>query len=146
MLRRIMASFAILGGEWDPDECTERLGIAPSSLRRRGYSSAPNRPAAKQPEWTLDTTWVDVDSTDDCLRPLLDLIWPHRDAILSFSCEKEARVLVLVVIEVLRERPVYEVSPQTVQRLADLGAELNFDIYDLRVASDGGDVSGAGPN
>lgn len=48
---------------------------------------------------------------------------------------QRANVGIIVVVEILKERPLYEVSPQVIEQIADLAATLRLDIYDLRVDS-----------
>jgi hypothetical protein len=127
-----MAIFYISGGEWDPSACTTALALEPRKMRRRGEVSRPQGPPAPANEWTLESEWVDVDSTDEPVAHLLDRLWPIRSAVRGFVEANAASCGVVVVVEILRERPVFELTKASLTRLADLGAAFSFDIYDLR--------------
>ena len=137
MLRRILVSFFVSGGEWDPDECTRALSLSPTDVRRRGQPGRISRLPARDSEWVMDSPWRDCDSVDDVIRELLDAVWPARDAVVAFCRAKGARAGVVVAVEVLEARPIYEIGRATIERLAFLGAEVSFDIYDLTPHAEG---------
>jgi hypothetical protein len=132
MNRRIKAIFYISGGDWDPSTCTAALALEPTETRRRGAVSRPQGPPAPENEWALESDWVDVASTDEPVAHLLDRLWPVRSAVRRFVDANAASCGVVVVVEILTERPVFELTKQSLTRLADLSAAFSFDIYDLR--------------
>ena len=132
MDRRIKAIFYVSGGDWDPITCTAALALEPTETRRRGVASRPQAPPAPENEWAIESEWVDVDSTDEPVAGLLERLWPVRSAVRGFVAANAASCGLVVVVEILAERPVYELTNLSLTRLADLGAAFSFDIYDFR--------------
>jgi hypothetical protein len=132
MERRVMVTFYIGGGAWDPDACTAALGLQPTRIRRRGSVARAGGPPARQNGWSIDTEWEDSDTTDAVLVRLLDRLWEHRFAIRRFCEENRAGCAFVAVVEILEERPVYELTRATIARMSEFGADFSLDIYDLR--------------
>jgi hypothetical protein len=132
MERRVMVSFYVSGGVWDPDDCTSALGLTPTRIRRRGVVAPVGGPPARENGWSIDTEWEDTDSTDTVVVRLLDQLWDRRLAVRRFCEENHAGCAFVAVVEILEERPVYELTNGTIARMSEFGAAFSLDIYDLR--------------
>ena len=132
MDRRVMVTFYIGGGAWDPDTCTSALGLQPTRIRRRGSVAPAGGPPARENGWSIDTDWEESDSTDSVVAGLVNRLWERRFAIRQFCEENGAGCAFVAVVEILEERPVYELTSATIARMSEFGADFSLDIYDLR--------------
>lgn len=130
--RQIRPQFYIRGGDWLAEDCSDVVGELPSRTYRRGEPYGPLQRVARSNVWELDGEWQDVDSTDDALAAFLSRLWERHQQIRSFCEANDARCDLLVIVKILLERPVFELSALSIRRLADLNAAFAFDIYDER--------------
>lgn len=129
MVPQILSSFFISAGG-DPEECTREIGLAPSFTKRRGFAPSPSHPPARENHWSINTGWMELYSTDESLRLLLQIVWPVRDKVRAYCEHHGGKVGFVVAVEIRDDRPIYELSKESISMIASLDAECGFDIYD----------------
>ena len=127
------ATFQLRGSRLDPDVVTRAIGIEPSRANKRG------EPRANNPErthrtgiWSLKSDEVlsrADDHLDDHLRWLLDQLEPRARELRDVIAEQEldAQFWCAVFMEALNCD--FALPPETIGRMAALGATLRLDIY-----------------
>lgn len=127
-----ISAYLVIGGrqDFDPDQCTRAVGIAPTQVWRQKYEHLLNRHDLNAVEWMVGVEKKPLDDTDDALREVLIEVWPARDSIKNFVRANGLRAWFACSVTISDERPVYRVSPETLQKLAYFGFELSLDIFD----------------
>jgi hypothetical protein len=69
---------------------------------------------------------------DQCVSELLDILWPHRELISRALAEAAATGALMLSVWIHKERPVYSLSADSLQRLAELGVAYQLEVYDSR--------------
>ncbi len=133
-LPRITTFFAIGGEAVVPAECTARIGLeATDSCAesvRRGTLVPSGEPHFRHPFWCLELTKEALDSTDDGLRRLLERLWPRRERVRELLRETGWKAMFGSTVTINEARPVYELSADTIRRLAFFEVEYGLDIFD----------------
>ena len=130
----IRTEFWVEGDELDPDVFTHLVGVQPSKIGRKGELSA-NPMAAKRGVRIPQTFWcIEVEhpsySMDEGIQVLLAQIWPHREKVLQYlKTRPTVAVGMNSTIHVHEDRPVYEVSLDSIKKLAAL--ECRFMLNDI---------------
>jgi len=134
----ILTRFWVVGDELDPDEFTRLVRLQPTASGRKGDPSA-NPNARKLGRTVPSTFWlIEVErtsySTDEGIQEILSLIWSRRDDIVEyFKTRRSVKAGFTCVVRIYKDRPVYEVSRDSICKLAYLGCEFGMDdIYDFR--------------
>jgi hypothetical protein len=58
------------------------------------------------------------------------MVWPHREKVRSFAREHNLSITLVCNVTIFDDRPVYELKPDTMEKLAWFGAEFGLDIFD----------------
>ena len=82
--------------------------------------------------WAIEVTQHSQESTEEAIAEVLDRLEPTKAAIQNAANDPRFQVELDCTIEIQEERPVMEVSPHTLARLAGLHAALGFEVYDYR--------------
>jgi hypothetical protein len=82
--------------------------------------------------WSLESGWLETQELDSGIQLVLQEIWPVREQILAFCKERHARSGFSSAVDILEERAVYELSSDSISKLAYLGASYGLDIFDHR--------------
>jgi hypothetical protein len=134
----IRTYFWIGGDNLNPEEFTQVIGISPTDSGVKGTPS-PHPTLREQGKTTPWTFWkINLNensyNTDEVIQKLLSRVWHRRDAILEYVRSKPGvEVGVLIAISIYDDRPVYELSRDTIGKLAYLGCDFAIDdIYDHR--------------
>lgn len=133
----IETKFCITGDELDPDEFTCLVGIQPYRTGKKGELSS-HPAAAKQGVKDRETFWcIEVEhqsySMDESIQVLLAQVWPHRDKIKEYiKTRPTVAVGMNTTIHMDEDRPVYEISLDSIKKLAELECRFMLnDIYPL---------------
>jgi Domain of unknown function (DUF4279) len=133
----IRTEFWIEGDELDPDVFTYLVGVKPSKIGRKGEVSA-NPMAAKRGVQIPQTFWcIEVEHTsysmDEGIQVLLTRIWPSREKVLDYiKTRPSVTVGMNSTIHIGEDRPVYEISLDSIKKLAELECRFMLnDIYPL---------------
>ncbi len=133
-LPRITTFFVIEGEGVVPAECTARIGLEATSSRaesvRRETLVPSGEPHILPPYWRLELTKEALDSTDDGLRNLLERLCPRREQVRELLRETGWKAMFGTTVTITEARPVYELSGDTIQRLAFFEAEYTLDVFD----------------
>jgi hypothetical protein len=115
-----------------PEEITRLLGLTPGKTWRQGELVHPRaKHRHRQNGWRLDAPG-DENGTDldERVSALMDQITPRADRFASLPPGSEVELSCVIYISV--PSPVLGLSARNVKRLAELGAHLDLDVYDLR--------------
>ncbi len=127
---RINVSLWITGDGLDPMACTRHLGVVPTEVRVKGEARPRKLPPARSSSWALDLKNQRLYSTDEAVALILAPIWPVRDQLKHFVEKHKLEVFVAVNVTIYEDRPVYELSTKTMEKLVEIGAEFGLDIFD----------------
>lgn len=133
----IRTEFFIEGDELDPDEFTRLLEIRPYRTGKKGELSS-HPAAARQGVKNSSTFWfIEVEQNsydmDEGVQTLLAQVWPHRDKIKEYlKTRPTVTVGMNTTIHIDKDRPVYEISLDSIKKLAELECRFMLnDIYPL---------------
>jgi hypothetical protein len=128
------AGFRVVGDSVDPAKLTERLRIHPSAATVKGQPNpllhSPGGVPSRTGYWMLSSEGsVQSNDLEAHLTYLLDQLEPARRAIAALSNSPEFRVEFHCywMSETGHGGPV--LSAEVLRRIADMGAELEFDVY-----------------
>lgn len=133
----IRTEFRIEGDGLDPDEFTQLVGLQAARSGRKGDLST-NLMAAQRGVRIPQTFWLIVNedvsySMDEGVQKVLTQIWPHRKNILHYvTARPRVEMEIYVVIHIGQDRPVYEISRDSIRKMAELDCSFAMgDIYPL---------------
>ena len=127
---KITVWFVIAGDDFDAEACTAAIGIQPSSIWRQQRAELRERSDLNKMNWSFGVEKISDYSTDAVVKSVLDDVWPRRDAINKILGDNQLSAVLCCNITIYEDRPVYELSTDTMRRLVDLNAEFLMDIYD----------------
>jgi uncharacterized protein DUF4279 len=127
---RISTHFYISGWDLDPDACTVEVGLEPSDVWRQKHDELRARADIPSVSWNIRRVRTDSYSVGESVDEILDLVWSSRERVKTFVNGKNVLVGVACSVTIQSDRPVYELSANTIRRLAELGCEFTLDIID----------------
>ena len=116
--------------DFDPAVVAERVPIS-ARIERQGDPRPAPRPAVKQSSWRVECTDRRIQSIDEGVREVLDLVWPHRSIILQLLDDFRLASSFVSYVRIYELGVVFELLPDTMARIVELGAEWNMDLYDF---------------
>ncbi len=127
MVDESRAALCIYHEDLDPEDLTRRLGLAPTKTFRRGHKAGPRSLASPHGAWLLEVRGEAPRGPDDVLRELLmqlaveptvwqDIVQTHK-------------VRISPSLDLRAWNRGFAISPAPLKRIAQLGVELDFDIY-----------------
>jgi len=129
----IKARFTIAGFECSPEEITQILGIRPTKTWLRGEpvtSKAKN--VYKENGWTLTSPCNPVSSTlDEQVDALISIIPPRIQAFAKLPAGVYIELACIIRVADYSQ-PVIGFSANTIRIIAQIGANIDVGIYDLR--------------
>ncbi len=137
---RVRASFRLSGETLDPSLVTRQLGIFPTHAHAKGdphMSRGQRITDWSMGAWVLQSSVEKGESLEDHLVALLDLLAPEAVRSLTLL-GYDADFFCGLFLEHLNEGLV--LTPETLGRIAALGAKLSLDIYE---GSQNGESGGA---
>lgn len=110
------------------------LATALSSLQGQIETRPPNVPTRSLPEawWGIEVKRTNQESTELAITDVLDKLDDMRATFQKVAKDPRFQIEVDCTVEIESERPVMEVSAQTLMRLATLHAALGFEVHDYR--------------
>ena len=122
------ASLNIYGENLEPEEITRMLGLSPTHSHRRGERRRPDGPQFSTGAW-LHRVDSDVapDAPDRALGSLLDRLPSDRSLWIGITQRYEVRIFFRIGFEGWNKG--FTLSAHNIQRTADLGVRLDFDLY-----------------
>ena len=129
-LPSMQVMFVVTEMNFDPHECTRHFGFEPTEVLIKGEVRPGKRPSVPQTSWSVDTKWARFDNTDAALKPLLEIIWPHRKQVRDFVVKHKLKItFVLNMRDGSNRNFLYEFSPRTLERISYFEAPLCLDVY-----------------
>jgi hypothetical protein len=126
MLPLVTTSLVIKGREIDAERIRSSLGASlavPAELRYEIDASSRVHVMATQRR---------LDNIDLGISELLDLLWPDRERLMRALAEADATGTIMSSVWIRLQNPVYELSPESLRRLAELGMAFCLEICDAR--------------
>lgn len=127
---RLSASLTLSGKRFDFDECTRSIGLRPVAVWHPPSKSLNKSLDLPDAAWSCGFEKSPLYSVDDALRELLSTVWPKRIPIKECAEEKGLQISVDCNITIHEDRPIYELSPETMSKLVWFGADFGMDIFD----------------
>jgi hypothetical protein len=128
MSSKIMASIVISGDEMSFDACSKAVGLDPTTTFVRPYDYDSSLIAARQ--WCFATGKVELESIDDAVQALLSYL-PSMHSIADFATLGNYDVELICSVDVYEDRPLYELSKESIASLSRLRARFSMEIHDL---------------
>ena len=128
---RITTTFCITGDPLNFAECTEAVGMEPTSIqekRTRGRWLPSGRPNILPAEWCLEVIHEPSYDVDQCVTELLDLIFPRVEQIKALLTREPYSAGFLTCVTVFEDRPIYSLSASNIKRLAAFNLSWDLDI------------------
>lgn len=129
------ASFVIGGGaQLNIAEITKRTGIAFHFASERGERSVVISKVVVRPSGVCGICtreMLESTSVERHLLALLEIVEPAQDELLALRGEMELELSFSCYWSSAHGHGGPEISPDTLHRIADLGATLSFDFYDV---------------
>jgi hypothetical protein len=126
----LTTSFVIARNELDIAACTEACGVEPTKVWRQQRPDLPGRADIPDTNWILELADQRLYSVSEAVDQILDIVWPQRASICRFVRESKAEISLDCVVRIDFDRPLYDLQPATMRRLADLECPFWFDIQD----------------
>jgi hypothetical protein len=120
-------AFLISDFSCDPDEVTERVGVPPSEVFRRGEVLGRGPRTVASPVWRLQSP-VDTLDLDAHVSWLLDRLPSSLQALRECTVTWDAQLAVAVHVVGVQGAGL-AISKEHVVRLAALGASVDVDLY-----------------
>ncbi len=135
MATRIAAEFTLTGFGFNPDEVTISLGVQPTRTWRQGDPRGKTLLRHKSDGWELSTGYEELDEENSIdmikqIRSIFGRLQPHTSK-LKEMCARlkvDARVCCVMHIEG-DDRPAIYFDRDIVKWLAELGADIDIDLY-----------------
>ena len=126
----ITCSFTIRANDLDVDGSSRYLGLEPDTVWRQRHEGLKSHPELPDTAWILESKSESLRSTSEVMGLLLGRIWPERETIREFLAEKGLRADFTCTVKIWEDRPLYDLKPEILQKLAWFGLEYVLDIYD----------------
>lgn len=120
------AALCIYGDDLDPDDVSARLGIQPTRAFRKGERRN-HSPPTRHGAWILEVRGETPTGPDDHLRELLAQVTVAPDVWQTLLRDFELRLS--CAVHTTGWNRGFALRPATLAKIADLGIELDFDLY-----------------
>lgn len=128
----ITTTFVITGANLDPADCTRSIGLEPTDVcaepKVTGRLVPSGEPYVRKPYWSIELKKQQSYSTDEELKRLLDLLWPKRAEIVGYLEATGYEATFTSSVTIHEDRPLYELSAETLKRLAYFDVEWVLDV------------------
>lgn len=129
------ASFRLMGDALDPDAITQATGLTPSTWHRKGEPRPASRtqlPPWRSGLWSLTSDTVlprKGPHLEEHLGVLLDQLEPVREVLDRLRVEQDLEADFFCGYHMHQSNSGFALSPDTLARIAALGATFGVDIY-----------------
>jgi hypothetical protein len=124
----IDVAFCIEGRDLFPADVTEAVGLEPTKVWHATHPTVISDSRMSTVNWIVGREKLAIYSTDEAVRTLLEVVWPHREAILQYLRTSNTSASLTCYVTIWEDRPVYDLSADTMSRLAVLDCEFGMDI------------------
>ena len=128
----ITSGFSIAGKDLDPDRCSLLIGMEATEVGHIGEKRRPESLVALRTSfWEISVPKMASDEIDACLKKVIDILWPKRERVMEFL-EKEQfdEAGFFTIVSIHADRPLYEISADTLRRLSYFQTSYTIDIND----------------
>lgn len=130
---QISAFMTITGFDWDAEECADGIGIEPFQILRQPAAMVRGKRWVK---FMVGFRRRHFDDTHDALLELMGMIWERREAIRSFVSAHDLELSFACNITIWKDRPLYRLGPEALEKLAWFEKDLVLDIFDYSEGSE----------
>jgi Domain of unknown function (DUF4279) len=116
---------------FDPATVAQRLPIAATRTETKGELRPAPRPPVKESSWRIECEDRRIQSIDEGVCEILDIVWPHRAEILRVLSDLSLSSFFVSYVRVYDLGVIYELRAETMARMVELRAEWNMDLYDF---------------
>jgi hypothetical protein len=134
----ISISFSISGRDFDPNECTSAIGLAPTETWRQKRRHLQSRTDLANTAWIIASPWTERDSIDEAVLTMVEDILPYQQGVVEYSRKRGLSVVLNCSVRIWSDAPLYTLRLHTMKGLVALCAEFGLDIYDYRDRSENG--------
>jgi len=125
----ILSSITLTGGDFDPDEVTDALGIEPTKTWRIGDPIQNTLLKRKHNGWSVATSREESLDLGKQIRDLLRRLEPTFSSIATLRDRVDLNVEVSCAIYIYGETPSMHLDRETLSMIERLDAEIDFDLY-----------------
>src|SRR5947207_9065115 len=126
---RISAALTLTGSGYDPDEITQQVGVTPTDTWRLGERIQNTALRHKHDGWSFSTGLQESFDLSQQVRTLLDQLQPYFAALTNCCRRWSLEAEIECVIYAEGQIPAIHFDPDDVKRIAELGAEIDVDLY-----------------
>lgn len=127
---KISVSLVVGGDDFDPETLSQRMDIAPTRVWSQKIQHLRERSDLPNCEWEYKLEKLETGSIDDAIRKVLDVFWEKKDSLRDFVADNKLSVAIVLYVFNEEMDPEYVISPNTMKRLAECGAELCMQLDD----------------
>jgi len=127
---QVRVSFEVLDFEGLPSDITNVLGVRPTKTWRKGDRIQKSALLEKENGWSIESDKAPAEQLSELIRRVVASLKGSKDklAIVSKNCYTQLSLVLYVHGD---ERPELHLDADIVQRLAELGAHVDADMYFL---------------
>lgn len=129
MATSICSSITVTGGDFDPEEVTNALGIKPTKTWRVGDPIQNTLLKRKHNGWSFATPRQESLDLGKQIRELLRELEPKFSSIAALRERVGLDVEVSCAVYIYGETPSMHLDRETLSMVERLGAEIDFDLY-----------------
>lgn len=124
------AELRIAGYKGDLQELSNCIGLEPTRLINVGERRKPLAPPAKKSFWEYQIISHEVDTADEILANLAEVIYPKRTILKKLS--QECDICLAVGVTTYSYNPEIFLTPEFLTKLSAIGIRVWLDIYSFR--------------
>ena len=128
----VECTFSLSGRDVDPDECLREIGLDTATVWRPRNERLRRGTALPNVALNFSVGPAPFESIDDAVRLVLAQVAPATDRIVACAARQGLKASMTCLIKVYTDRPLYELSPESMRAMVVLGAEFSMDLIDLR--------------
>ena len=129
---RIRCFYSISGPKVVPTTIDTEAGLRATASQEQPIARGrypDGSPNIRQPFWEVEAV-RSADSIDQVLRELITLILPARPFLVRYVRESASQAIFGCNVSFERDRPLYEISPESLSEMASFKAPFLLDIFD----------------
>ena len=127
---QISAWLVLSGNDFDSNACTDTIGLQPTSVWRQAHEHLRDRTDLDNMSWSYGYETRRGYDIDEVIQELLNDVRPCAASITQFSLQNKLKVSVTCNVTINSDRPLYKLSPNSMQGISELNAEFLMDIFD----------------
>jgi len=81
-------------------------------------------------EWSVGVEKQPLESVDDAMKQMLEMVWPVRERIRGFATGHGLAIVFVCSVTFWKDRPEYSLSAPVLARLAWFGGDFLLDVFD----------------